>query len=82
MAGLNIVGFQCVPQNYTVVELYFALGGYLLVSSIQRFNILIGRYETLTVDSGSLAGTVFPIRVGEAYLIHMRAAFPSFDPLQ
>ena len=80
--GMNIIGFRCVPPNYSAFKMLSDLGDAETVATLQRFNVNTGRYETATYKDGQPAGTDFNILIGEAYLVHMLNDLPSFGPLQ
>jgi hypothetical protein len=83
-AGVNVVGFRCVFGGLTSVELATVLssntGGEV---TVQRFDPATGRYQTILADgSQGLSGDNFPIRVGEAYLVHLPVDLIDFDLLE
>lgn len=78
--GLNIAGFRCVPAAYSAFDLLLSLGE-PSVASVQRYDTATGRFEAAVFSGGTPAGTDFPIRLGEAYLLHMKQAIAAFDPL-
>ena len=80
-AGLNIVGFQCLPPNYTAKQLMNDIGGNTTVASIQRIDPITGRFQALVYEGSLVIGSDFPIIIGEAYLIHMHQDRLSFDPV-
>lgn len=82
VAGMNILGLRCVPPNYTAFQLLVDLGSAAEVSVIQRFNHARGLYDSAEYHQGAPAGVNFPIRIGEAYLVHMKIDRPGFDPLE
>ncbi len=81
VAGVNILGIQCVPTGYSAFQLLADLGTDSDVAGVQRFNTETGRFEGAFYALGLPAGSDFPIRVGEAYLVHMLVDLPGFDPL-
>jgi len=80
-SGINIVGFQCLPAQYSAHQLLTAIGGQSIVNSIQKFDLLTGRFETAAYQGNTIEGTDFPIKTGEAYIIHMNTNEPGFDPV-
>lgn len=80
-AGMNVIGFRCVPPNYSAFKMILDLGNANRVATIQRFNSNTGRYETATYKDGQPAGNDFNIVLGEAYLVHMLNDLLAFDPL-
>ena len=67
--GANYVSLACVPPGYTAQDLLQAFG-MTRVTSIQRYDAGDGRWKTLAVDAGRLAGEAFPIIAGEGYVMH------------
>ena len=80
-AGINIVGFQCLPSEYSAYQLLNAIGDSTVVTSIQRFDPITGRFQTSVYEAGVANGSDFLILVGEAYLIHMNKDYSGFDPV-
>jgi len=80
-AGINIVGFQCIPANYSAFQLLNAIGDQSLVNSIQKFDRLTGRFETVGYQGNSIVGSDFIIKAGEAYIIYMTNDLVGFDPI-
>lgn len=72
--GLNAVGFNCPPENYTVHQLLEDIG-FENVVSVQRFDSERGVFETTGfTESGEIVGADFPIVFGEGYFIQMKQA--------
>lgn len=80
-AGPNLIGFRCIPTGYTAFLLLTDLGGPTVVASVQRFNRVLGSFETATFDQGIPAGADFPIREGQAYILSMLVPVDRFDPM-
>lgn len=81
-AGVNLLGLPCVPLGYRAFRLLADLGTAELVTAVQRVDPPTGRFETAVYDGGAPGGSDFPIRAGEAYLVHLTAARPGFDPVR
>lgn len=79
-AGVNILGLQCVPPDYSAFDLVTALSS-ASVATVERFNTLTGRFEAATVRGSAPTGTDFPIVVGEAYLVYLHVDITGFDPI-
>jgi len=79
--GLNVVGIRCVPPGYTAFQLLQDIGSAAVVSVVQRFDTVSGRFENAAYLGGVPHGIDFPIRAGEAYLVHMQVARSGFDPI-
>ncbi len=81
VAGLNIIGLRCVPPGYNAFQMLTDIGTPAEISALQRFDPDGGNFQTAVYAGGVPAGSDFLIRVGEAYLVHMLADRPGFDPL-
>ncbi len=81
VAGVNLLGFQCLDGGYDAFALLSDLGS-VAVAAVQRLDSGRGRFESAYFDDGVPAGNNFAIGIGEAYVVHMRAARTGFDPLQ
>lgn len=80
--GVRVLGVPCVPPGYSAFAMLADLGTEAQAASVQRYDTASGRFQTATYANGIPAGVDFPVRTGEAYLVHMKAAQPTFDPLQ
>lgn len=81
-AGVNIIGFRCLPPGYSAYRLLRDIGDASVVASVQRYDVRTGRYEAAVYLANEAAGVDFAIQPGEAYLIHMRAVRPGFNPVR
>lgn len=83
--GKNLIGFSCLPAYFNAYDVLEYLGGSSTVSSIQRFNIKTGLFETATFLAGSPVGVNFSISATEAYLVYSKqsksVASPIFIPV-
>jgi len=80
-AGINIIGIRCIPPGYTSFQMLSQIGNDTVVSSIQKYNIQTGRYETAIYVNDVPSGDAFLIQHGEAYIVHMLTSRGGFDPL-
>ena len=71
--GLNVVTFPSSPLGLTSSLLLQNLGDPQTVASVQRFNPVAGRYESITYVDNQPAGNDFLIQPGEGYLVSMKA---------
>jgi hypothetical protein len=79
-AGFNFVGFSCVPEGYSAYQLIEDLG-FDYVSSVQKFSIERGSFETAGVrDIIDPAGVDFLIERGIGYFIYMKNDLLGFTP--
>lgn len=72
--GLNLLGFSCLPANFSAFDLLQHMGGDSVVSSVQRLNTSTGLFETASLWNGTPVGVDFPISSTEAYLVHAKVA--------
>jgi hypothetical protein len=79
-AGANLVGTPCGPASLTAFDLLETIGDEAVVSSIQRFNSLAGRFETVAYSNGEPAGVDFPIVGGKGYVVTMKQERLGFRP--
>ena len=70
-AGVNLVGFSCIPPDGSAFDALTAFGGDGIVSAIQRFNSQTGSFETATYSAGVPVGVDFPLTNTESYIVHM-----------
>lgn len=70
-AGVNIIGFNCLANNFSAFQLLTAIGDQNVIASIQKFNSVTGRFETASYQDGNTIGSDFVIKIGEAYFLHM-----------
>lgn len=71
-SGVNFLGISCTGAGTTANQLLMDLGEEN-ATSIQRFNSVTGRFETVGFDeNGSPVGRDFTIAPGEGYFLHMR----------
>ena len=71
IAGINLVGFSCVPPGGSAYDALAAFGGDGVISAVQRFNKETGLFETATYSSGIPVGIDFPLINTESYMVHM-----------
>jgi hypothetical protein len=82
VSGINIIGLSCMPSGYSAFQMLVGIGDQSVVSMIQKYNLDAARYESAMYSTGVPAGVDFPIRIGEAYIVHMKLDRLNFDPLQ
>lgn len=71
VAGVNHIGFSCIPPGGSAYDALTILGGDGVVSAVQRFNAETGLFETATYRAGLPAGIDFPLINTESYIAHM-----------
>ena len=69
-AGLNLIGFSCLPAGFSAYDLLQHLGGQSVVTSVQRLDPDSGLFESAMWLDGSQAGVDFPLSNTEAYLVY------------
>jgi len=79
VAGLNAITIPNPPATLDAFELLALIGDELVVSTLQRFNTVTGRFETALYRSGVPAGVNFPIEPGISYRVSMLAALTDFE---
>jgi hypothetical protein len=79
-SGVNLIGPPCVSVSMTAYQLLQQIGDDIFVSSVQRFNAEIGKFETAGYLSGQPAGVDFQIKAGEGYFIYMKQDVGGFQP--
>ncbi len=79
IAGFNLIS---VPEtsSYTAYTLLQAIGDETVVTSIQRFNLQTGAFETAGYEGGQLIGIDFQVVSGEGYIIYMEQNISGFQP--
>lgn len=71
-SGLNLFAYPVeTPEGFTAFDLLAALGDDNEINSIDRYDSASGRYQRTAWVNGVAAGENFPIKRGEAYLVHM-----------
>jgi len=73
VAGVNHIGFSCIPPGGSAYDALTILGGDGVVSAVQRFNAETGLFETATYRAGLPVGIDFPLINTESYIAHMIA---------
>ena len=82
-AGLNLLGVPTPPPELGCHALLTALGGTDAVTSVERFDLSVGRFHPCGfVGDGTLVGHDFDIVSGEAYLVSLKQAVAGFNPNQ
>jgi len=73
IAGINLKGFPCSPAEQTAFSVLQDIGDKTVVSSIQHFDPVTGKFETAVLGSSEQAeGDDFPIKPEEGYFLFMR----------
>ena len=76
--GHNLVGFSDVPPGLTAGRLLTLIGPANVAVSISRFDPVTDRFETAVQSDNGVAGSMFPIKVGEAYAVRLLEAVSDF----
>jgi len=78
VAGMNLISVPTPAEGMSCYDLLEAIGNAEVVSAIQRFDAVAGRYQSCAYDHSGLSdmplGTEFPIIQGEAYWVSMLQA--------
>jgi len=73
--GLNLFSYPVQTQDgFSSYDLLQAFGNDTEINSIDKYNTDTGSYERVFWQNGASAGINFPIKRGEAYLVHMQVS--------
>jgi YD repeat-containing protein len=78
--GMNWIGIPCQPNSATAFILLQSIGDETVVESIQRFNTVLGMFETAGYQDGMTTGINFPIHAGDGCYIYMKQGKTGFRP--
>ena len=77
--GMNLIGAPCAPEDYSAYDLLIDLGPDSIVS-IQRFDTIEGKFETVGYDeNGVIQGVDFILMPGEGYFVTMKVMYNDFS---
>jgi hypothetical protein len=79
LTGVNAITVPDPPEDLDAFDLLQLIGDETVVSALQRFDPVSGRFETAVYDAGVPAGVPFPIEAGVSYLASMRADVLGFE---
>jgi len=71
--GLNLLSYPvATADGFLAFDLLSALGTETEINSIDRYNNETGRFERAAWVNGTAAGENFPVRRGDAFIVHMQ----------
>lgn len=78
-AGMNLVSYGCLPAGFKASTFINSVG-MANVAGISRFDAGAGRWQTLAVDGGALAGEDFDLSGEEGYIVYMNSPVNNWQP--
>jgi hypothetical protein len=80
VAGVNLIGFSCVPAGYSTHSLLADMGDEVQVASVQMLDPATGQFRTTAYRSGSAAGSMAQLHAGQGILVYMKQARSGIGP--